>query len=319
MAGVRVSVIVVSWNTRELLRRCLQSVEAASTPDEVEVFVVENASSDGSAEMVASEFPGVRLIVNRENVGFARANNQAIESASGDYLLLLNPDAEVVGRAMSLMAEWLDGDPAVAVVGPRLLNPDGSTQSSRRRFPSRSVAFLESTVLQRWFGGTRPVRRFYVEDADEGIPQLVDWVVGACFMVRAAAAREVGYLDDGYFMYFEELDWCRRFAARGWKTVYLPEARVIHHGGQGAEQAPARLHQRFQYSKALYHSRYHGAWFGAVLRVFILATYLFLLVEDAVKLPIAGKRGMRGRRIGVLARVVAWQVGWVLTLGRLRP
>ncbi len=317
---VRVSVIVVNWNTRRLLERCLASVYGwATASSELEVLVVDNGSTDGSREMVASRYPRARLITNTENVGFARANNMALRQAVGDYLLLLNPDTELVGAAIPELLQWAEEHAEVAVVGPQLLNPDGSVQSSRRRFPTIATAFLESTVLQRWLPDHPVLQEYYVLDRSNSDAQEVDWLVGACLLVRGSAVRQVGLLDEGFFMYSEEMDWCRRFTQMGWKVAYCPAARVVHYGGQGSDQDLFRRHTRFQHSKARYFEKYHGRGFAQLLRLFLLGNYLFLLAEDTLKLLLPRKRGMRLRRIAVLGRVVTWQVRWVVTWGRVRP
>ncbi len=315
------SVLAVNWNTRQLLQRCLESVySSASGLNELEVLVVDNSSSDGSPEMVASRFPAATLLINRENAGFARATNLALARARGDYLLILNPDTEMVGDAIPQLVRFADEHPEVAVVGPQLLNANGTVQSSRRRFPTAATAFLESTVLQRWFPGHPVLRRYYLLDRDDFHTQEVDWLVGAAFLVRTAALQRVGPMDEGYFMYSEELDWCRRFVLAGWKVAYLPDARVVHYGGQSSDQDLFHRHTRFQHSKARYFERYHGRGLAQLLRIFLLANYLYLLLEDSAKLLfLRRKRSMRRQRISVLARVVGWELGWVLRWGRVKP
>lgn len=316
---VRVSVIVASWNTRDLLERCLRSVTSSHPGFELELIVVDNGSSDGSVQMVASRFPQAILIASKENLGFAGANNLGMARATGDYLLLINADAEMADSALSGLVHCAEENPGAGIVGPRLLNPDGTAQSSRRRFPTTATAFLESTVLQRWFPNHPVLRAYYVLDRDDGEVQEVDWLVGACLLVRAEAARSAGPLDEGYFMYSEELDWCHRFANKGWKVVYYPFAVVYHHGGQGSDQAPFHRHTRFQLSKCRYFERHHGLLFAQLLRLFILLNYLFMLGEDAAKWLLGSKRKMRAGRISVLARVVWWQLVWIAKWGRIAP
>jgi N-acetylglucosaminyl-diphospho-decaprenol L-rhamnosyltransferase len=317
---VRVSVIVVNWNTRDLLERCLRSVYEAAWPGvELEVIVVDNASRDGSARMVSERFPQASLIACPSNLGFARANNLAMQRATGSYFLLLNPDAELQSDALSILVQYAERHPEAGVVGPRLLNSDGSAQSSRRRFPTVATALVESTVLQRWMPDHPVLRRYYLMDRGDDDLQETDWLVGACLLVRTAAVAEVGLLDEGYFMYCEEMDWCRRLAGAGWKTVYHPEARVVHHGGQSADQDLFRRHVRFQHSKCRYFEKHHGGIISQALRVHLLGNYLFLLAEDTLKLLLPRKREMRLRRVSTLARVVAWMLQWVLRWGRVHP
>jgi len=182
------SVIIVSWNVRELLRTCLQSVIAETS---AEIVVVDNASSDGSADMIGAEFPDVRLIANDHNAGFGAANNQALRISSRPYVLILNPDTEIKPGAIGTLLTFIERRPNVACVGPRLLNPDGSTQSSRRSFPHVTTAFVESTMLQRHVRQLPALRRFYRGDRPDDEPQKVDWLVGACLLLRRSALDEV--------------------------------------------------------------------------------------------------------------------------------
>ncbi len=285
------------------LRLPASSFQLPTSNLQIEVIVVDNASSDGSVAMVEQEFPQVKLIANRENLGFTVGNNQGIAASQGRYILLLNPDTEVVGDALATMVEYMDEHPIVGVLGPQLLNPDGSIQSSRRRFPTMATAFLESTILQQWFPNNAVLRRYYVLDRPDNDVQEVDWVTGACLMVRREAIEEVGMLDEGFFMYSEELDWCRRIKAQGWQIIYLPTAKVIHYGAQSSEQVKAFQHIQFQRSKIRYFRKHHSRWQAEILRLFILATYLYQLIVEALKWVVGHKRPLRAARVRAY-----WQV-----------
>jgi N-acetylglucosaminyl-diphospho-decaprenol L-rhamnosyltransferase len=317
----RLSAIVVNWNTRDLLRRCVGSLYASAGSDQCpEMLVVDNGSADGSPEVVRSEFPSAILIANRENLGFARANNQAIAKAGGEYLLLANTDTEMLGAAIPEMVDYADRHPDVAVVGPQLLNSDGTIQSSRRSFPTAATAFLESTVLQRWFGNHPAVRHYYLLERPDDETQEVGWLVGACLLVRAEACRQVGLMDEGYFMYSEEMDWCRRFSDAGWKIVYLPSAKVVHYEGQSSGKDVYHRHTRFQFSKCRYFELHRGPGFAQLLRFFLLGNYLFLWLEDAAKLLLLKRnRTMRRERMSMLARVIGWQLRWFARCGKIVP
>jgi len=299
------SIIIVSWNVKGLLRRCLDSIFQHPTSNlQFEVIVVDNASSDGSAEMVKEDFPQVRLMANEENLGFTRANNQGIAASRGRYVLLLNPDTEVIGDALGAMVDYMDVHPDVGALGPMLLNPDGSVQSSRRRFPTLATALLESTVFQWELSrDNRVLRRYYVLDRPDDEVQEVDWVTGACILMRREAIEEVGPLDEGFFMYSEELDWCRRAKERGWKVIYLPTARVIHYGGKSSEQVVPFRHIQFQRSKVRYFRKHHGLLWAWILRLFLLAMYAYLLIVEALKWLVGHKRPLRAARVRAY-----WQV-----------
>ncbi len=289
------SVLIVNWNVRELLRECLRSIERGRGDLEVEVIVVDSASSDGSAAMVAAEFPWVTLLPQGENVGFPRGNNIALAHARGDYLLLLNPDTVVLGDALPALVAYLQAHPDVGVVGPQLLNPDGSVQSSRRRFPTLATGFLEST----WLEGLAPgvLRRYYALDLPDDAPADVDWLTGACLMAPRAVYARVGGLDEGYFMYSEELDWCRRIVAAGWRVVYYPAARVVHHVGKSSEQAVTARHINFQRAKLRYFRKYHGRGAAALLRAFLLLSYAWQMALEAAKGALGSQRALRRQRV----------------------
>lgn len=209
------SVVIVSWNVQRLLRHCLNSVvgslELPTGENAVtaEIIVVDNGSTDGSADMVRTEFPQVTLIANPDNRGFTVGNNQGIRASNGRYLLLLNPDAEVVADALSTLIAFMDAHPEVGLVGPQLLYPNGQVQSSRRRFPTLTTLFFESTWLQS-LAPRASLHRFYFLDQPEDSVLDVDWIVGAAMLARRETVENVGDLDEGFFMYSEELDWCRR-------------------------------------------------------------------------------------------------------------
>ncbi|MBC7225671.1 MAG: glycosyltransferase family 2 protein [Thermoflexales bacterium] len=297
------SVLIVNWNVRDLLRRCLHSVLASQPACSLEVIVVDNGSTDGSAEMVRAEFPQVHLIANADNRGFTAANNQGLAVARGRYVLLLNPDTEVVGDALERMVAFADAHPDVGVVGPQLLNPDGTVQSSRRRFPTLTTALFESTWLQP-YAPRRLLTHYYILDRPDDEIQDVDWVTGAALMARREAVEQVGPLDEGFFMYSEELDWCRRFREAGWRVVYLPTARVIHHEGKSSEQVLPARHVHFQTSKIRYFRKYHGPLAAGILRTVILGNYLWQMGVEGAKWLLGHKRALRAERIRAYRQVV---------------
>jgi len=233
---MRLSVIIVSWNTRDLLRRCLETLKADLPEVESEVFLVDNASADGSAAMVAADHGWVKLIANDANLGFARANNQAIAQARGEYVLLLNPDTEVEPGAIGTLLSFLDSHERAGIVAPQLINSDGSIQRSCREFPTFSGMLYELLGLSRLFPNNPEFRRYKMLDWNHDDERQVDQPEGACLMVRRAVVDQVGPLDEGYFMLFEEVDWCYQIKKAGWEIWFTPEAKVIHHYGQSIKQ-----------------------------------------------------------------------------------
>ncbi len=231
------SICVVAWNVREVLRDCLHSIRRAGPEVDHEILVVDNCSRDGTAAMVETGFPEVALIQNDRNRGFASASNQAIRASRGRYLLLLNPDTRVPAGSLEEMVGFLDGRPAAGGAGPKLLNPDGSLQPSVRSFPTIASAFQQFTILGE-LGLFRRARSVYLKsDFDYGRPAIVDQPMGAALFLRREALEEVGLLDEGFFLYFEEVDLCRRLNRAGRPLWYNPTAEIIHRGGESTGQA----------------------------------------------------------------------------------
>ena len=277
---------------------------------EIDVTVVDNASSDGSVELIRTEFGWVRLIENGRNVGFGAAHNQVLRRAAARYWLVLNSDAAPAPGALHTLVAFMDAHADVAVAGPCLRHPDGTVQPSRRRFPSRATLFMESTQVQRFWPDNRVLRRFYVRDRPDDVAQEVDWLAGACLCIRASAAREVGLFDERFFMYSEELDWCRRFKAAGWRVAYVPEAEVTHiEGGSSRADLVAR-DRRFQASKLAYAAKWHGPLLAAALRGYLIAEYALRGVEEASRMALGSRVAERRARLRVIGS------GLRSTLGR---
>ena len=265
------SVVVVSWNTRDLLAECLASLFHHPPAAAWEVWVVDNASSDGSAAMVRDRFPAAHLIENQANLGFAAANNQGFRQSAGRYVLLLNSDARVRLGALDAMLKFLDGHPEVGAAGPKLVNPDGSFQASYASFPTLLSELGSITGLDRWWlGPNAPSPRPVAGEA----PHAVDWVAGAALIVRRAAVDEVGPLDEGYFLYSEETDWCLRLWRAGWPVWYLPQVEVIHRAGASSRQQSTRSYSLLYQSKLRFFSRHYGGAAALALRLAYLASAL---------------------------------------------
>jgi N-acetylglucosaminyl-diphospho-decaprenol L-rhamnosyltransferase len=267
---VKLSIIIVSWNTCELLKSCLASVERAMlpfSPGEVETFVVDNHSHDGSIAMVRQEFPWVQLLENQENIGFARANNQAIHASTGRYVLLLNPDTVVQPDALYTMVQFMEMHPGAGVTGARLLNPDGTLQPSCERFPSLTRELWRLFHLDTLY----PYAACQMDQWPVNKPREVDVVQGACFLVERQVLEQVGLLDTDYFIYSEEVDLCRRIWRSGRQIWWLPQAAVIHYGGQSTQQVAASMFLQLYKNKTLYFRKNHG-WFAAqVYKLILLA------------------------------------------------
>jgi GT2 family glycosyltransferase len=235
------SIVIVSYNGREHLRRCLESLAAHPPGVEREVIVVDNDSRDGSAPMVALEFPDVRLLRMPRNLGFAAGANRGAREASGEAVVLLNPDSEIETDPFAPMLTYLREHEDAGIVAPRLLNPDRSLQLSCRSFPTFSVAlFNRYSLLTRLFPRNRYSKQYLLSDWQHDSTCDVDWVSGACLMVRRPLFEQIGLLDEGYFMYIEDVDLCQRVHRAGYRIVYFPETSVIHHIGRSSRTLPSR-------------------------------------------------------------------------------
>jgi len=238
---VDISIVIVSYNGLDHLRRCLQSLAAHPPAVESEVIVVDNDSRDGSAPMVASEYRDVRLLRMPRNLGFAAGANRGAREATGEAIVLLNPDSEVEADPFATMLAYLREHVDAGIAAPRLLNPDGSLQLSCRSFPTFSVAlFNRYSLLTRLFPRNRYSRQYLLSDWRHDSVSDVDWVSGACLMVRRSLFEEIGLLDEGYFMYIEDVDLCQRVHRAGYRVVYLPQTSVIHHIGRSSRTLPSR-------------------------------------------------------------------------------
>lgn len=298
------SVIIVNWNVRDLLRRALASAYASwGNRPGLEIIVVDNASHDGSVAMLHETFPQVCVIANTDNRGFPAGNNQGITAATGNFLLLLNPDTEIRDDALPRLISYAKNNPDVGMVGPQLLNPNGSVQSSRRRFPTLLLLFLESTWLDK-LAPRKLLRYYYAQEQPDHIAQDVDWITGAAMLTRREVVEQVGGMDEGFFMYSEELDWCHRIRDAGWRVVYFPEARVTHYVGKSSEQVVTARHIHFQSSKVRYARKYHGPLVAETLRAWLLAQYAWQIGVEGAKWLLGHRRDLRAARIAAYRQVL---------------
>jgi GT2 family glycosyltransferase len=288
LSKMDVSVVIVSWNTRDILRGCLRSVFEQTKEASFEVFVVDNNSRDGSADMVREEFPTVKLIENAQNRGFAAANNQALRLASGRYMLLLNPDTLILDDAISRCVQYADLHSDVGVVGCQVLEDENRISNTGFSFPTPWNEFLALSGLSRTFPRSRlfgrPELGWWARDSE----QDVDVVAGMFMLVRREAIAKVGLLDESYFVYSEETDWCYRFSRAGWRRVFTPSARIVHVDGgrKSTSQISTKMFVQMQKSSMIYHRKNLGfsAW------VSVKAIYI---ASNAV-------------------RMVLWFISWVM-------
>lgn len=237
-----ISVVIISYNTCEHLRACLETV-VRETP--AEIIVVDNASQDGSVAMVQSQFPGVTLYTNTDNPGYGAAANQAIARSGSPSILLLNSDTRLLPGALQTLWAYLDQHPQAAIVGPRLLNPDGSLQPSCYPFPTPLHVFLEESTLGRLGRGIPILKNHYLRIWTHTHDRVVPWLLGAALLIRRSAFLSVGGFEESFFMYSEETDLCYRLRKAGWETHFTPQATIVHFGGASTRQQPYMAVQYF--------------------------------------------------------------------------
>jgi GT2 family glycosyltransferase len=256
------SIIVVSWNTAGLLEACLDSIRRNAAGLGCEVIVVDNGSSDGSVGMVMQRFPEAILIANPTNVGYARANNQGLSRASGRCVLLLNSDTEVTEGALGTLLAYMEGHPRVGAVGPRLVRPDGTVQQACDLFPLRPWEMAWERIVDRLWPQNTVTRQARMARWDLRQPLAVDWLVGAALLVRRDVIETVGGLDERFWMYAEDLDWCYRMRKAGWEVHYLPHATVYHRQRASSERTPelaGQLARQREESLVLFYRKHYGA------------------------------------------------------------
>jgi GT2 family glycosyltransferase len=276
---VDVSVIIVNWNTKELLRDCICSVYEHAGNIDYEIIVIDNASTDGSASMVKNDFRQVILIENSDNRGFATANNQGIAVAKGRYVLLLNSDTVVLDNSIANTVRFADENPHAAVTGCRVLNPDRSLQRTCFMFPSILNMLLSSTYLYKLFPKNRFFGREQMTWWNRSDVREVDVVTGCFMLVRREAIEQVGVMDEQFFMYCEETDWCYRFREKGWKVMFAPVGEIIHFGGQSTAQKPVAMIVQLRLS-ILKFIRKHYGWSLHLIARFLVALFF------ALRLPV---------------------------------
>lgn len=264
-SAIKISVIIVNWNTKDMLADCIDSIEQHAGDLDLEIIVVDNASSDGSPAMIRERYPEVHLIANQENVGFARANNQAMEIAQGDFFLLWNSDAFALPNSIQILLELALEQPRAGLIGAQLRNVDGTFQASHTPFPNLWREFLILSSIGRKLYGRYPSHG----PEDELGPQIVDYVEGACMFVRRQAYEEVGGLDEGYFMYAEEVDWCYAMQKNGWQVWYQPRSKVTHLGGASSATRRARREADMYQSRVRFFYKYYGDWHAILLKLLI--------------------------------------------------
>ena len=290
----RISVIIVSWNVREFLVPCINSIIAKTSFKDYEIIVVDNASSDGTVETVKNRFPSVKLIENGENLGFARACNIGAKKARAKYLFFLNPDTELREKALDNLLSFLEKNMEADAVGAKLLWPDGNYQESYRRFPGTFFSILEVFEFHYYFpGNSLKLCSVYGPKSFEK-SQEIDWVVGAAFAVRREIFGKINGFDEDFFMYSEDVDLCKRIKNAGGKVYFCPDSKVVHYRGKSSESSDVRGSEYYK-SLYLYHLKHSGNAKAFVFRLALSLWCVFYVFTVFLKVVFlgAGKRGLR--------------------------
>ncbi|HUS14027.1 MAG TPA: glycosyltransferase family 2 protein [Chloroflexia bacterium] len=272
------SIIIVSWNVRALLDACLRSISnglagdagRSQTPQWAQIIVVDNASTDGTVEWLRTAWPAVRVIANAENLGFGRANNAGMAAAGGAWLLLLNPDTIVAPGALATLVGFLRLHPAAGMAAPRLVYADGRLQRNAFRFPGLAQVFFDLFPLHPRLIESRLNGRYPAAEAGTA-PFQIDHPLGAAMLVRRSTYKEVGGFDPGFFMYAEEVDWCRRIRAAGWEIWQVPVAQVTHLAGQSTRQMPGRMYVELWRARYRFYAKHGGPARRRAVRLLVRA------------------------------------------------
>ena len=257
--------MIVNWNTCADLRNCLGTIPGGG-PVDAEVFVVDNASGDGSADMVSSEFPCVRLVRNTANLGFAKASNQGIAASRGRYVLLLNPDSEVQPGALSSLVRFGDERPEYGILGAKILNPDGSLQYSCRRFPTLAAGLFRNTILGKYFPRNTYLMDYLMANWDHTQVREVDWVSGCALTVRREVLDDIGVLDERFYMYVEDVDFAYRAKQKGYRVAYFPGATIVHARAKSSDKNPNRMIIEFHRSMYRFYKKHYARSTSVFLR-----------------------------------------------------
>jgi hypothetical protein len=282
------SIIIVNYNTKNLLAESLQSIYSKKHKIEFETFVVDNCSTDGSAYTIESIYPQVIFLPQKENLGFAKANNIAIQQAKGRYILLLNPDTVVLDNCLDLMVDFMDRNPDVGAAGCKVVLPDGSLDlACKRSFPTPENSFYHALGLAKLFPKSRRFGQYNLTYLDENETHEVDCLVGAFMMVRREVIEQVGLLDEKYFMYGEDIDWCYRIKKAGWRIVYYPGAKIIHYKGASSKKKKWKTIYEFHRAMFLFFNDHYKDKYNLVIRYLvylgIAARYVISVIKNIVR------------------------------------
>lgn len=313
------SVIIVSWNAKAYLLKCIESIYAQQTSG-LEIIVVDNASSDGSPEAVRLQCPSVTLICNSENYGFSKANNIGITASTGKHLFLINSDVVVSPGCFSKLRRYIDAHPEIGLLGPKIVGANGRVQRSCMRYPSLSNTLWRALAVDSFLPHSSLFRSQLMTSWAHDETRSVDVINGCFWVVRRSAMDQVGLLDEGFFIYGEDIDWCRRFTSQGWQVVFYPEAEALHYGGASSANAPVRFYLEMQRANHQYWLKHHSR---AASTVFLLVNVLHhgvRAVGEIVAYPFARQRRLHSsQKITRSMAAIKWAVGAMTSPASTKP
>lgn len=283
------SIIIVNYNTKELTLQCLESIYEFNTRiSSFEIFVVDNNSTDGSVKAIKQQFKNVILIENRDNVGFSKANNQAIKQAKGEYVLLLNSDTIIKENTLSVMLQYMQQNHSVGAAGCEVLLPDGKLDKAcHRGFPTPSASFYYMLGLAKKYPNNPKFNEYHKSYYNMRKIHEIDCLVGAFMIVRAETIQQVGMLDEKFFMYGEDIDWCYRIKEAGWKIIYNPTVSIIHYKGASSRRKPVKIVYEFHRAMFLFHKKHYTSKYSmftnGIVYTGIAAKLALELIKNNVK------------------------------------
>lgn len=301
MNDIKLSIVIVNYNTASLLKKCLETVynalDFADLARQEEVIVVDNASTDGTTDMLEKNFPTVKIIKNSQNLGFAKGNNQGIQKSKGKYVLLLNSDTELSADTLAVLLKEMESDKKTGVLGVKLLNRDGSLQPSAGFFPHLHKIFFWMTFIDDLPLLSNILKPYHQQNPKfYKKPQNIDWVSGACFLVSREAILKAGLLDEKIFMYGEEVEWCYRIKKSGFAVKYIPDTSIYHHKGASGEGIEAGISEEFSYLKYFYH-KHKPYWQLIFLK-------LFLTIGAMLRILVFGIIGGNSKKVNLYAKAL---------------
>jgi GT2 family glycosyltransferase len=308
---IQLSIIVVTWNCRQFIPAFVESLGDRLNDPTTQILVIDNDSADGTADLIEQNYPQIELVRTGKNLGFSRGNNLGLSLAKGDWIALVNPDVKVLPGCIDSLMDWMEHHPDIGLIGPRMFESDGIVHRSTMRFPTAWNCFCDALALHAMFPGSRIFQSYHTKDFPENKTEDVDVLNGWFWLTRRSALDAVGPLDESFFMYGEDIDWCRRFGDAGWKRVYFAGAASIHYGGGSSSNAPIRFYVEQQRALLQYFSKHHNLANRAGLVASLWVYHLARVFGHGLSYLTPGaKRESPGPKIRRSVACIRWLMGF---------